>query len=479
MPTFSAGALDALTKFTQFQNGEDTYSNDKAMYGYIDANKYMYVSPDYLARMNAFWASDAAPSFSTVQMGQRMAYDKLKKDHPLVDDYIQENPYLIYGNNAAEQLDLNKMQLANYFGLTAAGLAPLDAYLAAAFRTRWMALGCLFTKSNDRVSGNHSPFDETIVMAAAPTTAPTDLEEVIEAILNANDNDDLGDCFPDDDALKAYQDVATDSEIGASWVVGSAEAIWAIVEYFFRTRGHHWKHEYLDLAKKMFNSGFEGNRDLPTTIDPNALFHTAIHPFGVMQLPKMAYHFALCAKLGNSFLLRLEAAPNGLAVVTTSAAALDCLRTEAWWGAFYANMRDSIELVTSMASVILGNKYSYHMSANLYGATKLATIPVGNGELTIEDAKAKASPIATVVEGFISYLENEVKDGTIDSFSLRNAKSLKKHASSNPSLSIKVTILCELVARVLSDTSSMATASGAVFPVLTPVEVQKEALTVA
>jgi hypothetical protein len=477
MPTFSAEAIAALAKVTQPYNGEDTYSNDKAMYGYIDADKYMYVSVDYLTRMNAHWSNERAPAYTTAQMGRRMAYSKLKNDNPVVTTYMANKPYLVYGNTADEELDLSKMQFANYFGLLAAGYSPVDAFIAAGLRTRWMALGCLYTESDDCVSGNNSPFDETIVMTATPTEGASPLQIVINKILQAKDMADFAKCFDNDDALNAYQNAVEHGETGISWILGSAEAIWAIVEYFFRTRGHHWKDEYVALATKMFNSGFEGNRDLPGTLAPDVVFRVAIHPFGVMQLPRMAYHFALCAKLGNSFLLRLEAAPNGLAVVTTSAAALDCLRTEAWWSAFYANMRDSIELVTSMAKEILADKYSYHMSGNLYGANKKTILAVDSIEYTIEEAKARASPIATVVEGFISYLERQVDAGVITSYSLRNAKALKKHSSSNPSLSIKVTILCELVAKVLSDTTEMKTATRAVFPELTPVEVQREAIT--
>lgn len=478
MPAFSPEAVEALKGIHQGTNGKDTYSNDKAMYGYIAADKYMYVTAELLEKMEEHWKTDEAPRYAASDMGKRMAYANFKKENSDAKEYQRKKPYLIYGNTADERLDLQRIQACNYMTLKASGLDPTDAFVCAALRTRWLSLGCLYTDSKTTWAGNNSPFDETMVMAAPTSKKPSELETSIGKLAAATDLAEIANAFKSDDDAQAYVNAMQDKAVGLSWVVNSAEAIWAIVEYFFRTRGHHWKKAYMELAKKMFNSGFEGNLELPSALDVDALFHTSIHPFGVAQLPKMVYHFALCAKLGNSFLLRLEAAPNGLAVITTSAAALDSLRTEAWWNAFYKNMKDQVDLVTAMSKVILADKYSYHMSANLYNATKKNTISVGSRDLTLEEAKSAASPVATVVEGFINYLNEEVKQNTIKSFSLSNAKSLTKHASGNPSLAIKVTILCDIVSRVLNDTTDMAVASKAVFPELTAVVVQKEAIEV-
>lgn len=476
MPAFSTEAVDALADTFQGANGKDTYSNDKAMYGYIDPSYFMVVTTDYLAAMNKFWKSDKAPARNVREMGKRMAFAATKNVVADANTYLENKSYLAYGTTPAEQFDLSKMQVANYIKLIGAGMEPIDACAVASLRTRWMALGCLYTESDTDWVGNNSPFSEIVILANNDRKDIDDTAKKLNKVHASKNFDTLAAAFDTDDECAAFAAKLEDAVTGNSWTISSAEALWACVEYFYRTRGHHYKDEYLELAKKMYNSGFEGVRVLPSQLSPGFLFHTSSHPFGIKQLPIMTNHFALSAKLGHAYILRLEAAPNGLAVITTSAAALECLKSEPWWNAFYANMKESIDTVIAMAELILDDKYSYHMSANLYGVDKQVSIKVGNKSYTHEEAKSKASPVATVVQGFINYLTNQKASNSIKSFSLENAKSLEKHAAGNPVLTIKVLILCDIVSQVLEDTTDIKKASSAVFPDLKAIEVQKEAI---
>lgn len=474
MPSFSAAAV---AKFTvQNENGKDTYSNDKAMYGYITADRFMYVPPTIVRAMDTHWKSARSPVRDPKILGKRQAFNKAFIADASSRAYIAKKPYLVYGNNASEEFQLLKMEIANYLSLKAADLDNQTAYICAALRTRWVALGCLYTETSNDITGNNTPFGEVVIMETTAGTTMTPWQAKINAILAASTHDEVAAALGSAEDVQLYETALLDEKMGKSWVVKSAEAIWAMSEYFFRTRGHHYKPEYEELMKKMYKSGFEGGDEIPATLDFKEVFHTAIHPFGVQQLPVMAFHFGLCAKLGNSFLLRFEAAPNGLAVITTAAAALNCLRTEGWYSAFEKSMADSVGLVLALSEQILDNKYQCHMSANLYGTDRMTEVVVGGKTMKLDDAKSSAAPVATVVEGFIAYLNIQVNEKKINSFSLKNAKALQKHADNNPALSIRVTNLCQIVDNAIKDSADIAYATHAAFPDLEGMNVQGEAI---
>jgi uncharacterized protein YqgQ len=480
MVTVTKDAMLAFSSMIQDQNGANTYSNDKALYGYISADKFMCVTDKYLTAMAARWASNKVPNMDTEILGQTMAFSDLKRSHMSTEDYIKEYGYVVYGEGEGEALDLFRMEMANYYTLRVAGLLDRDAYLAAALRTRWMALGCLYTESGTKWSGNHSPFTELVYLDQLTIRGTgEDVDAFTEALVRISKGDSMtaiASALPEESIANDYLLHFSDTELGPSWIVESAEAIWAIVEYFFRTRGHHWKGEYAPLAKKIFHSAFEGARELPGNVDFSAIFHTAIHPFGVMMLPVQAFHFALCAKIGNAILLRFDAAPNGLAVITTTAAGLTALKTEAWYSAFEKAMREDIEVVKTLAKAILEDKYAYHMSASLYGTPRSREIDFKGKRITIEEARSLASPVATVVSGFISYLDGEVQAGVIKGFALSNAKSIDKPAMDNPSLAIRVLYLCNIVRDAITDLKDATQATSVVFPAIAEMEIQEEAI---
>lgn len=476
MPAFSAEAVRALEVMHQDTNGKDTYSYDKAMYGHIPAAEYMILTPEICAAMKKHWETDKAPNFTMDDLGKEMAYSKMRKSFGDTANYLTQKPYLVYGKNAAEKLDLQKIQLLNYLFMIKAGLEPLQSFIIAALRTRWLALGCLHTKSEDSVTGNYSPFDETIVIRTLGKEDLDDdaLRDQVNAIIDASDVATLGESFLDDSASTNYMKYVQDAAIGAKWAIYSAESVWAITEYFFRTRGHHFKEEFQALAKKMYNSGFEGEKEFPSIIAMMTVFNKAIHPFSVHVLPKLSMHFALCGKLGNTFLLRFDAAPNGLAAITTTVAAIDCMKSEPWYRAFYKTMKVEVDILVALSKLIMNDKFGYHQSANLYGADKKSNFTVGGKTMTLQEGKKVADPVATVVEGFIQFLRAQKEAGSIEGFSLDNAKATKKAREANPSLALKVTLLCDLVSAVLAETTDPNAAASAIFP--SKVEVQREAL---
>jgi len=462
MVVITAKAVAKIASLTQSINGADTYSNSRALFGYIESAKYLVVTAAYVKAMKDWHMSVRSPSRNITQMGARAAFGKFLTAAGTT--YADEKDYVAYGETEDEELDIFKMLIMNYIALRKAGLSVNDAYIAAAYRSRWLSLGCLFTTSETEITGNNTPFIEVIIADNVFTDGKDALSKMMIKILAAEDAEEtLNAIEPEEDATELLVKLE-DDDIGIHYIIHTAECIWGIAEYLYRTRGHHWKDDYEELARKIFESNFQGNLTLPSAVALNVIFHTSIHPFAILMLPTMTYHFALLGKIGNSTLLRLEAAPNGVAMITTTAAALTAIRTEPWYTAFHKSMKDFIEVVTTLANEVLADKYAYHMSANLYGVQAKKIVVANGRSFTIDEAKSEVAPVATVVQGFINQLDKYVEDGEIKGFSLSNTRALQKHASGNPMLSMKVSILMTLASKFLMQSKKTGSAALMVFP---------------
>jgi hypothetical protein len=253
---------------------------------------------------------------------------------------------------------------------------------------------------------------------------------------------------------------------GYKWIIRTAEAMWAIVEYNFRTRGHHFKPEFKPMIEKILKSNFEGTFEWPALIDPASVFHTAIHPFGVVSLPIMARHFALHGKLGNAFIVRFNAAPNGVAVVTTTLAAVNAMKSESWFKTFSSTYKEQIKLLSAFTDAILDNKFQFHLAATVYGTTRTGTCTVDGKTYTADEMVSSASAMAGLAQGFIDGLKECKEQKVITEFSLENAKSLVKHAASNPLVSVKMKILVTRTLELINESVTMKALAANTLPML-------------
>merc|ERR1712232_668587 len=164
--------------------------------------------------------------------------------------------------------------------------------------------------------------DKAVVMTTpAGSSTPVTVQPVYtdeEQMARANTVEDL--FTVDLNLTQTYMNLAKEENFGSRWVTSMAEAIWTAEEYIVRVRGHHYKPEFEANLTKYLASFFEGDDRMPKNLDMAAIFRTSIHPFGLQALPIMAGHFAIHGKMANSALIRLSAAPNGIAVITTTAA---------------------------------------------------------------------------------------------------------------------------------------------------------------
>jgi hypothetical protein len=436
----------SYASFFQGANGEDVYSNTKALYGYMPASKFFYLTSGAIAAIDDVAVIPNLPRPNIVDLGKK---DSVSASLGTTGDiYRNEKPYIPFDAH----FEMIKLMLVNFLVLRAAQVNAANAFVIAAFRARWFNLGCFITDATVR----NSIFVETVQLTDAHATygaynAAVDMNDLIAINRVA-----AGEFFSEFNSTTH----------GSKWIIKTAEAMWAIVEYNFRTRGHHFKPEFKAMDEKILKSNFEGNFDWPAGIDYDSVFHTAIHPFGVVALPIMARHFAIHGKLGNAILIRFNAAPNGVAVITTTMAAVNAMRSETWFKAFSTSYKDQLELLSAFCDAIIDNKFQFHLAASVYGTTRTGTATVGGKVYTVDEMITRATAMAGLAQGFISGLQ-EVKDAKIiPEFSLENAKALMKHSASNPLVSLKMKILVSRTLELIQESDTMKALTANTLPML-------------
>lgn len=433
-------------------NGVTVYSNDRAQYGYISTDKFLVVTTDTVRKAYEHWSGPRAPKVDLNVLGK--AYGITSYVGLNSTAYQASCDYLVETSG----FEIVKLAALNYYFLTNSRdeMRSEVAGFVSCLRARWIALGALYTNDPNTLSDPEKLFNETIVVEPNPAG------DVLQRMAACTNQRELFTAM----GAKAVPFVTAlrSEEYGLKRATMDAEVFWSISEYLFRTRGHHYKEENEALIAKIYSAHHEAALNLDYTFPYADVFHTAIHPFGVKALAVMAAHFAAHSKLGQAVLLRFNAAPNGLAVITTSKAALDALATEVWYADFKAMYREAIELVEVMGNYIVDNKYAFHMSARLYGLQSVTNIAVNGKSYTLDEAKAKAGIVATVAQGFINALNNQKRNNSITSYTFENAKCLEKHAAVNPLMSARISLLIALSVSLVAESKSMLPATTSIFP---------------
>jgi hypothetical protein len=155
----------------------------------------------------------------------------------------------------------------------------------------------------------------------------------------------------------------------------------------------------------------------------------------------MAGHFAIHGKMANSALIRLSAAPNGIAVITTTAAAIRSLESESWYGRFKEAFGGQIDRLNAFEKQILENKFKFHQSHRLYGETPMLTLTYGEETITIDEARESGKMMASIGQGFVQAMSRAVDSGAIQGFAFSNSKAMEKHAQANPLMTLRISAL--------------------------------------
>lgn len=454
-----AGA--GLAVAVQDANGDVVYSNNRAHMGYLAANKHMVVGTSFVNFPKVHNRLDVSVrDFGTV-LGP--------------DSYLGERgqafavrfPYIVLQDDdgGATQLQYLKLAAMNYVKLVTAQVDSPNAYVAGGLRARWMLLGAY-----GELQADPNPrYSEYVVVGRANAENPNILDNIdmavdIEGVLTAMGNYAAG-----------FATEHTSTEHGAEFVTANADAFWTLSEHLFRTKGHHYKNSqaeeptYKSFVDRYLTAAYEGNFSWPALIDRFMVFHTAIHPFKVRALVTLTAKLIAHGTVSNAALIRLGGSPVGTAVITTTCAALDTMRGEAWYAPFQTVYHNEIREVEDFASQIQKNKYGFHISASLYGVPPVRVIKSVNVEsdIGIEQAKSRVSAIAAAAQGMINALNEAEQARVISGFALSNARALEKAASANPLLSMRINVLVTKAVDSVTESRTLNDAIENALPLLT------------
>lgn len=449
-PKITQRMRDAMEIISEGLNGDHVFSSVKAVFGFIPQSQYLEIIGD-----NELY--EEVPTDITVeQFGKRtFMLDKISKD---AAEYAKNHKYIVLANPTI----VTKLAFLNYLSLKESGMDKHNAFVASALRARWIQLGCL----GAAIKANKAGIEE--ISNNYPIYSGVKFTDIIEA-------ESLEEMYEADAAnAEEFLELVADEHIGMSWVVNNAELIWAMVEYVMRVRGHHYKEEYTTLYSKYFKACCGGSSEWPEQYSFEAVCRIAIHPFGLAALPIMTAHFAMLGLLADASIIRFSGAPNGMAVITTTAACLRTMSSEIWYAKFKNVYAEQIALIENLEDHILENKFSFHMASSLYGVTTTSKVTVADTDYTLDKIREVGGGMAAVAQGFIEALKSAKDSNFISEFSFSNAKSLEKHSANAPLAAIK---LRTLIIKVLELQSSAKTVDGLIdsfLPDLQKVSTKKE-----
>jgi len=438
-----------LAMLAQDSNGDETYDNEKAMIGHLEAKFFLVI--DKVTYDSILPAHEIKVDLEI--LGKKSGVNTFLGNTAEATAHKGANPYLnvVRGDTdpikAARRIATTRITALNYASLREAGVESKAAFLMAALRARWVITGALsVTKEDDGVG-----YNEILVVE--------DSHPTFGLIVDAVDSRDII------NALGKYAlDFATEYKSeshGMKYVIRHAENFWAAVEHCFRVRNHHFKDgkdfigAFTDLFIRFLTSAYEGTFKWPEGIPMYNVFRLSIHPFKLKALPVMTVHYIVYGKVANAAITRTSGSPCGTAQITTAVAALDTMKGEAWWSAFKETYNESIEEAESFAAQINDDKYSYHISANLYGMKKKYTLKLGKKDITLDEAKSKVSIVASACQGMINALREAVANNIISRFALANSRALEKPAASNPLLCLRITFLIKYALNGIDDSDSI------------------------
>lgn len=445
-----------LNFLLQDTNGDLVYSNEKALFGYLPASLHLVIPLE---------VSDAASTKVTIE-GRAIDYPDLTAKEIGSTDGIKK---LLGGTESGvayrrrttyryitDQNLIDKVTYMNFVKLKNGGLDNTNAYVAAALRARWIALGAYSVLANEPT--NIRMLSEVQIVQPNDSENATIYEKIAAA-------DNLTMAFAYDVGIaRDFIAAAVSEATGAAWVTKYAETVWCASEHCVRVRGHHYKNDYVSLLEKYMTSCHEGNFTWDKNLAHEHVFRTAIHPFGLYALPVLAAHFAIHGKLGNAGLLRFSGAPNGMAVVTTTAACLRAMAGEPWYKQYKTLYKDSMDLVNKAEEIIMANKYAWHLSANLYGIEKQTSCMIDGVSYTDNQLKEIGATLAAGAQGFIQAMKAIKESGQIATFSFENAKVLEKYAGNNPLSTVRIRQLVIYAINAVMEAKSVKSATLAALP---------------
>lgn len=197
-----------------------------------------------------------------------------------------------------------------------------------------------------------------------------------------------------------------------------------IAEQVFRKLSHHFLSTdavtYTDAYRALYTACLIAA--LMNLMPAEVMFHTCLHWATPGQAYKTLQRLAVegAKKLPSAIVIRLNAAPAGNAIVTTTAAVFKSMMASGIYDALKVSSGMNLDLILKISDTIKQSPPKYHKFPFAYGVE-------GPNEVetkALETARELASQIAPITQGYL--------DAMFMDADLGKAKALQKHAAGNP-----------------------------------------------
>jgi len=218
---------------------------------------------------------------------------------------------------------------------------------------------------------------------------------------------------------------ANDLSNHAEYIATASKVSWLVplaAEYVFRTLGHHYITEqssmYEDKYRRVFLAALEPG--VHGFMRAATMYHAAFHWIGPKRIRDVVVSQAGGTRIPDAIKIRISAAPAGTAVITTTAAVLDSMKSSGFYDEMKKSSGEDLDAIIALTQTIRSNPTKYHKTPSAYGMPSLT-----QAETTgVDTIRALAQRFAPVAQGYI--------DGVLKQAALGQAMALKKHADNNP-----------------------------------------------
>jgi hypothetical protein len=199
-------------------------------------------------------------------------------------------------------------------------------------------------------------------------------------------------------------------------------------ECVFRTHGHHYlthaRQDFQERYGRLYAACLAG--DLATFAAPDVQYYAALHWVSPGRALEVARALKGEDRLPNAVEVRIDAAPAGFAVLSTTKAVLDAMPDQALRDEIGDAFGVDLDLITEAVAILKAQPERYHIASKAYGVPVLPE----EAKRAMDRAKGEAARMAPATQAFI--------DAVLADGSLGRAQALRKHAENNPAVVAKL-----------------------------------------
>jgi len=198
-------------------------------------------------------------------------------------------------------------------------------------------------------------------------------------------------------------------------------------EWVFRTTGHH----YITADSATYVSKYEAIARASLGKPASAIFpgevayHTLFHWISPGRAYQALTELETSERIPEAIKIRMKAAPAGTALITTTAAVFQSMKTAAFYPEFVTLSRGEVEEIIAFSEVIKADPTKWHKTSTAYGRSPISELR----KAELEDNRRKAANWAPITQAYINALMKHAPLG--------RAKTLDKHSVANPLLKEK------------------------------------------